>query len=90
MGQALGRGVVLVMSIWDDHEAHMLWLDSNYPTDKSPSEPGVARGPCATSSGDPKTVESQHPDAKVMFSNIKYGAINSTFNGGGGSTKYAC
>jgi len=71
--------MVLVMSIWDDHEAHMLWLDSNYPTDKSASEPGVARGPCATSSGNPKDVEANTPDAKVMFSNIKYGNINSTF-----------
>lgn len=24
MGQALDRGVVLVMSLWDDYEAHML------------------------------------------------------------------
>jgi len=33
MGEALGRGMVLVMSIWDDHAAHMLWLDSDYPVD---------------------------------------------------------
>lgn len=57
MGEALGRGMVLVMSIWDDHEAHMLWLDSTYPTDQTASDPGAKRGPCATSSGDPKDVE---------------------------------
>lgn len=79
MGESLERGMVLVMSLWDDHEAHMLWLDSNYPLDQSASAPGNARGPCATSSGDPKDVESQHGDAKVVFSNIKYGDINSTF-----------
>merc|ERR1712117_511866 len=31
MGESLARGHVLVMSLWDDHEANMLWLDSNYP-----------------------------------------------------------
>lgn len=33
MGGALGRGMVLVMSIWDDSAANMLWLDSDYPLD---------------------------------------------------------
>jgi cellulose 1,4-beta-cellobiosidase len=28
MGEAFDRGVVLVMSLWDDHYADMLWLDS--------------------------------------------------------------
>lgn len=58
MGEALGRGMVLVMSIWDDHAAHMLWLDSDYPTTSPVTDPGVPRGPCSTSSGDPKDVES--------------------------------
>jgi len=80
MGNALSRGVVLVMSLWDDHVAHMLWLDSSYPVDKTVSTPGVARGNCATTTGVPSDVESLHPDANVKFSNIKFGAINSTFN----------
>ncbi|KAF9265862.1 glycoside hydrolase [Marasmius fiardii PR-910] len=79
MGDAFAQGMVLVMSLWDDHEARMLWLDSNYPLDKDPSAPGVARGTCDTTSGDPKTVESQHPGATVVFSNIKVGPIGSTF-----------
>ena len=58
MGESLGRGMVLVMSIWDDHDANMLWLDSNYPKDKSASEPGVPRGSCAETSGVPADVES--------------------------------
>jgi cellulose 1,4-beta-cellobiosidase len=78
-GEMLGRGVVLVMSLWDDHYAHMLWLDSNYPTDKNPSTPGVARGPCSTSSGNPADVESQSASATVIFSNIKVGVIDSTY-----------
>jgi cellulose 1,4-beta-cellobiosidase len=28
MGKALEEGMVLVMSLWDDHAANMLWLDS--------------------------------------------------------------
>ncbi|KAH9897786.1 cellobiohydrolaseI [Cubamyces lactineus] len=79
MGASFDKGMVLVMSIWDDHEAQMLWLDSDYPLDKDPSQPGVSRGPCATSSGQPTDVESQSPDATVIFSNIKYGPIGSTY-----------
>ncbi|KAL0577328.1 hypothetical protein V5O48_004651 [Marasmius crinis-equi] len=79
MGQAFAKGMVLVMSLWDDHEAEMLWLDSNYPLNKSASTPGVARGTCSADSGDPKTIESQHGDATVSFSNIKVGPIGSTY-----------
>ena len=79
MSQSLEHGMVLVMSLWDDHDVHMLWLDSNYPTDKSPSSPGVARGTCPTTSGVPSDVESGYPDASVRYFNIKYGEINSTY-----------
>merc|ERR1711874_554160 len=30
MGKALGRGMVLVMSLWDDAATDMLWLDSTH------------------------------------------------------------
>jgi cellulose 1,4-beta-cellobiosidase len=80
MGDGLDQGMVLVMSLWDDHYANMLWLDGEaYPTDASPSDPGVARGTCATTSGDPATVEKEHGSAKVTYSNIKVGPIGSTF-----------
>lgn len=79
MSGALDRGMVLVMSLWDDHAVYMLWLDSNFPPDKSPSTPGVARGTCATTSGRPQDVERQHPDASVTYSNIKYGELGSTY-----------
>jgi Glycosyl hydrolase family 7 len=42
-GNAMERGMVLVMSLWDDNTANGLWLDSNYPTTMDPSFPGVAR-----------------------------------------------
>jgi len=78
MGEAMGRGMVLVMSLWDDYAANMLWLDSLDPSTGSASTPGVARGTCATTSGVPKNVESQSPGASVQFSNIKWGALGTT------------
>jgi cellulose 1,4-beta-cellobiosidase len=78
MGQAFDEGMVLVLSLWDDHSANMLWLDSDYPVNKSASLPGVARGPCAATSGVPADVESQSPNSSVTFSNIKFGDIGST------------
>ncbi|KAF8323698.1 glycoside hydrolase [Clavulina sp. PMI_390] len=86
MSKSLAQGVVLVMSLWDDHTANMLWLDSDYPTTKAASTPGVARGTCATSSGVPATVESQNGSATVTYSNIKFGTIGSTFSSTGTST----
>merc|ERR1711976_185235 len=77
--QAFEKSVVLVMSMWDDHYANMLWLDSTYPVDSS--DPGAARGPCPTSSGVPADVESQQADAHVIFSDIKVGPIGSTTSG---------
>merc|ERR1739845_21201 len=79
MGEAMKRGMTLIFSMWDDHAAHMLWLDSNYPPEGDPSKPGVARGPCPTSSGVPSEVEEQQADATVTWSNIGYGPIGSTF-----------
>ncbi|KAH7098581.1 glycoside hydrolase [Auriculariales sp. MPI-PUGE-AT-0066] len=70
---------VLALSIWDDHTAYMLWLDSNYPVDRDASTPGTARGTCATTSGRPTDVEANSPNAQVIYSNIKFGAINSTY-----------
>jgi len=76
MDDAFEKGVVLVMSMWDDHEADMLWLDSTYPINGT--SPGDARGTCATTTGVPATVEKDHPSAHVTFSNIKFGEIGST------------
>ncbi|QRW24065.1 beta-1,4-D-glucan cellobiohydrolase [Rhizoctonia solani] len=84
MDKSFQNGHVLVMSLWDDHAAHMLWLDSNYPLDRPATQVGVPRGTCATTSGDPKDVEAQSPNASVTFSNIKFGDIGTTY--GTGST----
>merc|ERR1719454_961418 len=78
MSDALGRGMVLVMSLWDDHAAQMLWLDSRYPADGQ--HVGDLRGPCATSSDKPDEVEQQSPNAYVKYGSIKVGEIGSTFS----------
>ncbi|KAF5354177.1 hypothetical protein D9756_007080 [Leucocoprinus leucothites] len=80
MGKAMANGMVLVMSVWDDHAVNMLWLDSSYPTDADASQPGIARGTCATDSGAPEDVESSAADATVTYSNIKFGDIGTTFS----------
>lgn len=80
MGRAFDEGMVMVLALWDDNSAHMLWLDSDYPPTESASVPGVARGPCAITSGVPADVEAKSPDSSVTFSNIKFGDIGSTCN----------
>lgn len=71
MGTALQSGMVLAMSIWDDHAANMLWLDSDYPVNGSATTPGISRGTCDAASGVPATLEAAHANATVTYSNIK-------------------
>jgi hypothetical protein len=75
MGEVMDGGMVLVLSQWVDYAEKMLWLDSNDPSTGNPSTPGVARGTCATSSGNPPDVINQQPDATVAFSKISLGPI---------------
>jgi cellulose 1,4-beta-cellobiosidase len=79
MSKAFDKGMVLVMSLWDDAAAGMLWLDGDFPKDKPSTDPGVARGPCGPDSGNPDKVRREHPDAYVTYSNIRYGEIDSTY-----------
>ena len=80
MAKALANGMVLAMSLWDDHHSNMLWLDSTYPTDKTPdTDLETGRGDCETTSGVPFDVENQSPDATDTYSNIKFWPLNSTF-----------
>lgn len=79
MGRSFENGMVLVMSLWDDHAANMLWLDSEYPLYKSPNTAGVTRGTCSIDSGKPQDVENKYPGASVTYSNIKYGELGSTY-----------
>ena len=67
MGKALGRGMVLIFSIWNDSGAFMNWLDSG------------SSGPCNSTEGNPALIEAQHPGTSVTFSKIKWGDIGSTY-----------
>ncbi|KAJ5256752.1 hypothetical protein N7478_012856 [Penicillium angulare] len=86
MGAALADGMVLVLSLWDDYYADMLWLDSIYPTNDTSTTPGAARGSCDISSGVPATIESSDSSAYVLYSNIKVGPIGSTYSSGSSSS----
>merc|ERR1712150_274088 len=77
--KALEQGVVLVMSLWDDHFANMLWLDSIYPTDST--DPTNYRGSCSSSSGVPADIEVKDAKAHVIFSKIRSGKIGTTTSG---------
>ncbi|KAL2882844.1 hypothetical protein SGCOL_001534 [Colletotrichum sp. CLE4] len=77
--EALQRPMVLTMSISNDHWANNLWLDSTFPSDRS-GLPGAERGPCPSSGNgpEPQEVERYYPNAKVAWSNIRFGPIGTT------------
>ncbi|KAK2764496.1 hypothetical protein FQN54_009191 [Arachnomyces sp. PD_36] len=77
MGNALGRGMVLAMSIWSADNGGMLWLDGNTG---DVSLPGNLRGPCTADQEQAEYIEENYPDAAVVFSNIKWGEIGTTFS----------
>lgn len=56
----------------------MLWLDSTYPTNSTAL--GASRGSCSLTSGVPSEVEKEAPDSTVVYSNIRFGPIGSTFD----------
>lgn len=68
---AMKQGMVLVLSLWDDSTANMLWLDSTYG-----SGAGAVRGPCPTSSGVPSTTRAQYPNAYVKYSAIQIAPLS--------------
>jgi len=80
MGEALQRGMVLTMSIWDDSLSRMLWLDGvKNDIDKDEAFPGVSRGPCPFESGVAKALHTEAKTASVSFTDVKVGEIGSTF-----------
>jgi cellulose 1,4-beta-cellobiosidase len=78
MGKAMGRGMTMVLSLWDDHEVGMIWLDATDPYPIPPGKYGAPRGTCNQTSGNYTFVEKFHGDSYVLFSDIRYGEIGST------------
>lgn len=66
MVDALSQPQVLVLSVWADHYANMLWLDGVWPRDADTSIPGVVRGNCPADSGVPAEVIAENGDAYVL------------------------
>jgi len=78
MGESLDRGHVMAISLWDDVEVNMLWLDSAYPLDKPENTPGVRRGDCPGGvESTPTYVRQNYPDGWVSFQNAFVGPIGS-------------
>lgn len=67
IGSALSRGMVLALSLWWDDAGNMNWLDS-----------GNA-GPCSATEGAPANIRRVESDPRVVFGNLKWGEIGSTF-----------
>ncbi|QRV86988.1 beta-1,4-D-glucan cellobiohydrolase [Ceratobasidium sp. AG-Ba] len=83
ISNALDKGMVLVMSIWQDYETRMLWLDGTYHLDGSGYGPGDYRGTCPSYGGTnpPGGIEPDGGPFPVQFSNIRFGEIGSTVTG---------
>jgi len=99
MGKSLDRGHVLAVSLWDDVEVNMLWLDSAFPLDKPVDKPGILRGDCpGGQKSTPEYVRKQFPDGYVSFQSAYVGPIGSflknppspTPPGGGGGGTCGC
>jgi len=73
MGRSLDRGMVLVMSLWNDPTSNMLWLDGTSGTGD-----GSVRGPCGTT--DDSQDSSSESAAGVTYSNFKFGDLDSTYD----------
>ena len=67
MGESLARGMVLAMSIWWQEGGDMLWLD------------GDGAGPCTAADETSDAILEAEPFPSVVFSNMKWGEIGSTF-----------
>lgn len=89
MGDSLARGHVLAISLWDDVEVSMMWLDSWYPRKKEgyderdlPDMPGISRGPCKGGEESyPTYVRSKYGDSVVEYWNFKVGCLGCTTKG---------
>merc|ERR1719197_39347 len=78
MGESLDHGHVMAISLWDDVEVNMLWLDSAFPLDKPATDPGVQRGDCPGGvESTPTYLRQNYPDGWVSFQNAFVGPIGS-------------
>jgi len=67
LGEALDRGMVLALSIWEDPETQMRWLDSD------------GNGPCPNTLTNEEIREASAHSA-ATYANFRYGTLGSTQN----------
>jgi cellulose 1,4-beta-cellobiosidase len=82
MGEAMANEMALVFSLWDDHEVGMIWLDAQDPYPVPAGKAGALRGTCNQTSGNYTNLEKYHADAYVLYSDVRYGEIGSTYGPG--------
>ncbi|KAK4675294.1 hypothetical protein QC764_512770 [Podospora pseudoanserina] len=77
--QVLSRPMVLVTSIdAADWYTWNTWLDSSKIPPYDDRDPGVERGPCPWEDNEPSIARASNGQAKVVWSNIRFGPIGST------------
>mmetsp|Transcript_28224 Transcript_28224/g.81049 ORF Transcript_28224/g.81049 Transcript_28224/m.81049 type:complete len:547 (+) Transcript_28224:63-1703(+) len=84
MGESLGRGMSMSMSIWDDDMGRMLWLDGEKGTiAEDMKDPGIQRGPCAFKYGndtDMQAAAKETGSIYATFTNVRYGDLDTTYD----------
>lgn len=76
MTDSLSRKHVLILSLWDDSNVNMRWLDSIYPVGST--RPEDYRGPCSTEDTNILTLRKKFPKSRVIYSNIQINDMKST------------
>merc|ERR1712039_367665 len=92
IGDAFDRGMVLAFSIWDDPTGRMLWLDGEKARiDDTPGDLGISTGPCPFKEGSDEALKKDLKDnpAFLNVTDLKYGAIDTTYEGAQAQGKFA-
>lgn len=74
MTESFRRGMVFVISLWDDSSVNMMWLDSTFPKDSK--DPGAVRGRCDPNRGDIWWLRRTFPTSQYTLSNFRVQAIS--------------
>lgn len=80
MGRSMGRGMVLVMSLWTDDVTNTLGSISKVPATRKSSLNEFNQRLCSWDSRARTFIQKHHRGAMVKFSNLKIGPIGSTHN----------
>ena len=71
MGEAMERGMVLVLSLWDDASDHMIWLDATDPPPEQGQPPKKERRGARFVASATRRAAKAHPYAQVTLGKIR-------------------